>query len=313
MVLMTPCPFKHPTTGVYYYRRGVPEGLRSLVGKREEKISLGTKDLAEAKRLHAIRAAEVEARWANLLRPPHTMSEREAHMAAFGHFEGYLSTFRDNPSQAPWQPSVGETLWCKIPYDEFVKKVLSPEYLSTPDPVAVERRRYETHCHAEADQYLADRGLRVDEQGRLNLAKAIGAALQRASLVLRDFAAPDWAYPPVISRRTTQSDAGGSAIAKTDGPSSVTFASLVAGWIKEKQPTEKTAYSWARVFNELRDFVGHDDAQWLLSDDLVRWKTSLIDRALSTNTIRDGKLAPVRAILQWGWITVSSPITSLTV
>ena len=115
MVLMTPRPFKHPTTGVYYYRRGVPEGLRSLVGKREEKISLGTKDLVEAKRLHAIRAAEVEARWANLLRPPHMMSEREAHMAAIGHFEGYLATFRDNPSQAPWQSSVGETLWCKIP------------------------------------------------------------------------------------------------------------------------------------------------------------------------------------------------------
>ena len=67
---MTARPFKHPTTGIYYFRRGVPEELRPLVGKREEKISLGTRDLTEAKRLHAVKAAEVEARWANLNKPP---------------------------------------------------------------------------------------------------------------------------------------------------------------------------------------------------------------------------------------------------
>ena len=75
---------------------------------------------------------------------------------------------------------------------------------------------------------------------------------------------------------------------------------MVAGWIKEKQPTEKTAYSWTRVVDELQKFLGYDDAQRMSSDDLVRWKTSLIERELSTKTIRDGKIAPVRAILQWG-------------
>jgi hypothetical protein len=44
----------------------VPEELRALVGKREEKRTLGTKDPTEAKRLHAAALAELEARWASL-------------------------------------------------------------------------------------------------------------------------------------------------------------------------------------------------------------------------------------------------------
>ena len=44
-------PFKDPRTGIYDYRKVVPERLRSLVGQREIKESLGTKDAHEAKRL----------------------------------------------------------------------------------------------------------------------------------------------------------------------------------------------------------------------------------------------------------------------
>ena len=301
MVLMTARPFKHPATGVYYYRRGVPEELRPLVGRREEKVSLGTKDLTEAKRLHAVKAAEVEARWANLLKPPQSLSEREAYLAATGHFEAYLSVHSHNPSQAPWQPLIGDMLWRTVSWDELVTKVTSPDYLSTPDAAAVERARYEAHCLTEADRYLAERGLRVDEQGRSNLAKAIGAALQRAALALRDVSTSRWAFP-VAAPRLIFPGAGDSTVSRWKWriPSSVTFSSLVAGWTKEKQPTAKTAYSWTRVVDDLQNFLGYDDAQRMTSDDLVRWKASLIERELSTKTIRDGKIAPVRAILQWG-------------
>ncbi|MGR5322740.1 DUF6538 domain-containing protein [Vibrio sp. DNB22_17_1] len=42
-------PFKHPKTGVYYFRMGIPKELRGLIGKSEFKSSLQTKDLKEAK------------------------------------------------------------------------------------------------------------------------------------------------------------------------------------------------------------------------------------------------------------------------
>ncbi|TWB88468.1 hypothetical protein FBZ93_118148 [Bradyrhizobium macuxiense] len=75
-------PWKHPKTGIYQLRKVVPDDLRKLVGKREEKLSLQTRDPAEAKVRHAKALAELEARWANLRTGPKSLTEREAHELA---------------------------------------------------------------------------------------------------------------------------------------------------------------------------------------------------------------------------------------
>ena len=58
-------PWKHPKTGIYWLRKRVPDDLLRLVGKREEKRSLGTRDPIAAKRLHAAALADIELRWSN--------------------------------------------------------------------------------------------------------------------------------------------------------------------------------------------------------------------------------------------------------
>lgn len=70
MVLTMSRAWEHPKTGVYRFRKVVPERLRALVGKREEKQSFNTRDAAEAKRLHTQVAARVDERWANLEEGP---------------------------------------------------------------------------------------------------------------------------------------------------------------------------------------------------------------------------------------------------
>ncbi len=80
MALAMARPWKHPKTGIYCLRKRVPDGLRPILGKREEKRSLGTRDSAEAMRLHAQALVELEQRWANLRAPPKPISEREAHV-----------------------------------------------------------------------------------------------------------------------------------------------------------------------------------------------------------------------------------------
>ena len=42
--------WRHPKSGVYYFRRAVPDDLRTVIGKTMVKRSLRTKDVAEAKR-----------------------------------------------------------------------------------------------------------------------------------------------------------------------------------------------------------------------------------------------------------------------
>lgn len=42
-------PWKHPQNGIFYFRREVPEDIRKLIGKREWKVSLKTRNLPEAR------------------------------------------------------------------------------------------------------------------------------------------------------------------------------------------------------------------------------------------------------------------------
>lgn len=77
MVLAMCRPVKHPTTGVYLFRKRVPKNLRSLVGKLEVKRSLGTKDPKEAKRLCPEMAEAVEREWALLQAAPTALSHKE--------------------------------------------------------------------------------------------------------------------------------------------------------------------------------------------------------------------------------------------
>jgi hypothetical protein len=70
MVLSMSRPWKHPKTGVYYYRKVVPEAMRQLVGLVEVRKTLGTKDPRQAALRFTEVAAQVAAEWEALRRGP---------------------------------------------------------------------------------------------------------------------------------------------------------------------------------------------------------------------------------------------------
>ncbi|MGV7213095.1 DUF6538 domain-containing protein [Bradyrhizobium sp. UFLA05-112] len=108
-----PCHVRgHPKTGIYQLRRAVPEDLRALVGKREEKVSLQTRDPGEAKQRFAKALAELEVRWANLRAGPKPLTEREAHQLAVTEHDRWINDFGDNPSQqTQWDLRLGDWLF----------------------------------------------------------------------------------------------------------------------------------------------------------------------------------------------------------
>ena len=53
-------PWKNPQSGVYYFRREVPESIRGIIGRREWKFSLKTRELTEARPRFADRSRECE-------------------------------------------------------------------------------------------------------------------------------------------------------------------------------------------------------------------------------------------------------------
>ena len=106
-------PWKHPNSGVYWLRKGVPEDLRALVGKREEKRSLQTRDPVEAKRRHAEALAEIELRWANLRAGPEGSDrDREGHQMAATVHDRWLQHHQENPSQqTAWKTDLANRLF----------------------------------------------------------------------------------------------------------------------------------------------------------------------------------------------------------
>lgn len=294
MALTMARPWKHPKTGIYWLRRGVPEELRPLVGKREEKRSLGTRDPDEARRRHAEALADLEKRWASLRAGPRRLSEREAHELAADVHNRWLATHQDEPSeQTFWPIDIGAKVFAP-------PAPLDPATFGTPalwqfDWDLPRVQELEAWCSGVADQVCAVRGLVVDEEGQRKLARAIAAAVQRASLLLSRQARGEAA--PLASPVATSSS---SVAAPSNEAKALAFDDLVKGWAAEKRPAAKTLYEWTRVIGQFTAFLGRTDAASVTPEDVIAWKEAMIRDELRPKTIRDGKLAPVRAILQWG-------------
>jgi integrase len=149
----------------------------------------------------------------------------------------------------------------------------------------------EKWCFEIADECLMAHGLRVDDSGRRVLARAVAAALQRASLTLASLA--KGGIPSANFFSTTASQ-----LPVVSQP--VVFKQLVDGWAAERRPVAKTQYEWSRVVRQLEAYLGHSDAHRLTGENLIDWKRSMVEAGLRPKTIQDAKLAPLRAILQWG-------------
>ncbi|WP_369528365.1 DUF6538 domain-containing protein [Bradyrhizobium diazoefficiens] len=289
-------PWKHPKSGIYQLRKAVPEDLRKLVGKREEKLSLDTRDPVEAKVRFAKALAELEARWANLRAGPKPLTEREALQLAAGSYDRWLEQFRDNPSQqTSWDIAAGDLLF-GTPLTREERNASHERVLNgSPEFPRDKIFRMEQACLESADGYLKAHGIFEDWQNRRTMARAIGAAIQRASLLLAKLARgeniPELPFPNLPVSPV-------SGVSRSSQP--VSFQRLLDGWAAERRPVTKTVYEWSRVVRELEKYLGHTDAHRLTAENLVDWKQAMVSAGLRAKTIQGSKLSPVRAILQWG-------------
>ncbi|WP_417021325.1 DUF6538 domain-containing protein [Bradyrhizobium elkanii] len=81
----------------------VPDDLRNLIGKRKERFSLGARDPSEAKRLHALKLAEVEDRWSNMRSGQRPLSSDDV--------ASTCCDYRRSSEQLQWDIEIGASLW----------------------------------------------------------------------------------------------------------------------------------------------------------------------------------------------------------
>ena len=299
MALPMARPWRHPKTGIFWLRKRVPESLRPVVGQLEVKQSLGTRDPAEAKRLHTQALAALEQRWANLQSGSKSLSEREAHETVADAYDWWFELHSENPSeQTLWRTDLYNDLWNYRELAEMLHRTLDEGDLEDEDDECfAPLMRMEAFCRRNVDDLLNNEGLIVDGDSRRRLEFAFGAAIQQASQGLKALARGEFASP--FSAPNTRS---GVAVRPESLSNSepVLFDRLLEGWKRERRPMEKTVYEYERAFRDLAAHLGHSDASLVKAKDLVGWKEKMLAAELKPKTIRDAKLAPIRAITAVG-------------
>jgi hypothetical protein len=155
MTLSMTRPWKHPDSGYYWFRKRVPDDLRNLIGKREERFSLGTRDPSEAKRLHVLKLAEVEERWSNLRVGQRPLSPDDIARLAAEIGDQLRRQLETDPYQPlRWDVEIGASLWRASDIQGVYTDITQP--LSPSDRKRLDQQNI---CYALVDERLSGRGV----------------------------------------------------------------------------------------------------------------------------------------------------------
>src|SRR4051794_1427370 len=318
--LMT-TPWTHPKTGVYWYRKVVPDRARHLFGgKREVRRSLRTKDRIEARVRYAEIAHEVEARIAAASAPPHGASHEQLCALAGEWYRRKRNECGPEPRPRREWGALAQDLHEDVKAliardrcrrgaaaggpvdDETLDRALfdddgPPVPWSSLSPELPEALRT---VAAEVDAIAAGRGLNLDEGSRDRLRTMVFRAALRlcGRMELRahgDYGpAPNLAsfpaLPAVTVERVPASGQRSRAV--------VTFARLIDGWASDRQPEEKSRYLMERRVGLLTKRLGHGDAARLTADDLRAWRQALLAKG-NAETAAANSLNDVKTLLRW--------------
>jgi hypothetical protein len=328
MVLCMSRPFKHPKTGIYFFRRVVPEALRGLVGKREVRVSLKTKNPREAAARHPEVAAQVAAEWVALREGPRPPTLKEASALAGLWYRWFSALFEDDPGDEPdgWMMWVEELheidLRWRPELDERDIDPAEPRSPAAQRQIAdflMERGRVEEFLKAnnvrlvgvQKDGFLAALEIEFDAAMRL-LARRAGRDYGRDR---RPDKFPEWTSP-VAPKVAVTGDARGS----------VTLTGILEGWWREAQAAGRkpsTYESYSATTATLAAFLGHDDACKVTPDDVVRFKDHRLatinprtGKCISAKTVKDSDLAGLKTLFGWAVSNrklPSSPATGITI
>lgn len=285
MVLTMSRPFKHPKTGVYYFRKAVPADLRALRGRVEEKVSLGTKDPAEARDAHARVAAEIANTWKALRSAPAPLTHRQI-MALAGEL------YRDYLALAPDEPGPPEVWEAYISWQERIRAAGGMA----------------ASLKGEIDDLLHKRGIRADEESRRRLVEELDRASIQAATQMRRQAEGDY-RPDPDADRFPEWLAPEPVPSRKPAAASWTLTGLVEDWWQESKAAGKkpaTYESYRHTVKRLVGFLGHDDLGRVTADDVVAFKNHRLaevnprtGKPISAKTIKDSDLSGLKSVFGW--------------
>lgn len=285
MVLSMSRPWKHPKTGVYYFRKAVPKDLRPHFPQSqwEVKKSLKTHDPADAKIKHAQVAAEIEMRWKALRAKPEPLSQRQIIALAGLAYREIMGLGENEP---------GETvIW------DHVLRI---------HRAARENGKLEQWIGPTVDDLLQRQGIKVDDATRQRLIDEIDKAHVQASERLKAYSEGDYRPDPDADRFPEWRAAGTGMLSK---PVAHSLTGLVEDWWREAKASGTKISTYESYRNTMAKFVaflGHDDVARVIAEDVIRFKDHRLaqinpksGKPISAKTVKDSDLSGLRAVFGW--------------
>lgn len=290
MVLAMSRPWKHKKTGVYYFRKAIPEGLRPLLGGRwEEKVSLGTKDPVAARELHAKKAAEVAMNWKALRSEAVSLTHKQI-IALAG------IVYRDLIELLDGEPGEVE-IW-----EEVLR--LHAE--------ARESGSLEQWFGQSVDDVLSRQGLKVDADTRKRLLEETDRSIVQASEAIRRQAKGDYRPDPDADRFPAWVPADLNQVTREGSQvilGNISLKSLVEEWWVEAERAGRsvsTYESYRNTFRKFSEFLGYDDAGRVTAEDVIAYKDYRLSevnprtgKRISPRTIKGSDLAALKSVFRW--------------
>ena len=248
-----PSPWKHPKTGIYYFRRAVPNDIKDRLGW-EIKVSLGTSSCTEAKRLYAAELAKSDISF-DQARSGFTLSDKNAKALAGKWLaqaleadEKVRDTGEPDPEKATYNEDYG-------PYEHHLDAM----------EAAHQGEKLESVVFEEVNKLIQSEGLPVPKgsEGYHRLVKHVFWAKVKYYQVLTSRAEGDWSpiegleqFPdyvsPLIKRKPVSKKPKSSS--KGDG-----LLDIYEAYKAEKDPSAKTL---AEFDKSIRRFIEiHGDVQ----------------------------------------------------
>jgi integrase len=257
---------------MYWFRKAIPDDLRQILGKREEKFSLRTKNPGEAQGLHAKRAAEIAEKWARL-RGNAPLDHADLFGLAGEMYRDMLAKNQRNPGgPGKWHAEI----------EKYTRDRFSP----LTGFYGIVRENREFRYGAEARKFLADRGYILDQEQFSTFVVAFVDAAKHGAEVLLKNSLNDY-----LSEKDAQ-DKYPKFEPRKIGPE----LDLWTTWEKYSPRLKPaTRKRWRSVMRAVEKRFGRDLAT-LSFEGLVEWRDELLKDRHPT-TVSEVYLSAVRWIL----------------
>lgn len=309
MGLRMATPWKHPSSGIYWLRRRVPADLVGLVGRREEKRSLRTRDPAEAKSAYLKAAAELEARWSSLRQGTKRISHKEATAIAGEFYRRLVSDHENDPGDA------GLVLGALL-FDQVATGSPDIKIIPAGDPAITNRllEKLKNQHRAAVDSYLEERGEQVDQESADRILAAVNTAMMQGREQVLRFAQGDYRSDPHADRFPLRQVAAAKANGAQYEPDHFGLVAIYAKFADEAQHAMATRKKWRSIIAEVAKDV--PDIRNLTDEWCIAWKDRLLARGLSARSIQFGYLAALRSTCGWAVTNkriASNPVAGISV